>query len=61
MHTETDAKIVAAIREGATKFHNIGYAVKVWDRKLDRRLQALRRKGLIAYAKGHWHVVEPQA
>lgn len=71
-YDKLDAAIIKAIRRGACSFnrivnnrdasleaHLIGEqtGAPTW-RIVDRRLQAMRKKGRIAYAKGAWSVVE---
>lgn len=68
-YIELDARIVAAIGDGAETFSQIFQRTKVlalpltkadrWgkrnsDRLVDRRLQVLRKAGLIAYMQGKW-------
>lgn len=72
-YSELDAAILKAITEGHRKFSVLRTAVESlaaphakksrspyvtppW-RIVDRRLQALRKSGRIAYTKGEWHVV----
>lgn len=64
-----DEAIVAAIRGGDSCFTAISLRMSVCiaarnaspdgyeDRTIDGRLQALRKRGVIAYAKGKWEVV----
>lgn len=66
-----DQALLRAIAAGDTQFHALSMAVSAiaeplakpdrWgvrstDRLVDRRLQALRRRGAIAYGAGHWRV-----
>lgn len=60
-----DAAILASIRAGRPTFRMMcaneqlaalckGLQSKEWDRVIDRRLQALKRHGRIAYTSGVW-------
>lgn len=66
-YTAIDAAILASIRAGRPTFRMMcaneqlaalckGVQAKDWDRVIDRRLQALKRHGRIAYASGIWVV-----
>lgn len=68
-YTELDAAIVLAINGGATTFTGLlracGSHIEEIDekgrshtneRRLDARLQALRKAGRIKFAKGHWSI-----
>ncbi|AVY67205.1 hypothetical protein [Xanthomonas translucens] len=68
-YAELDAAIVLAINGGATKFSGLLHAcnshIEVIDsrgrahtdeRRLDARLQALRKAGRITFRKGHWSI-----
>ena len=54
--TELDAAIIARIRGGYTRFYEI-WPLNAEMRVVDRRLQALRKKGLIACRGQKWYVV----
>ena len=71
-YDKLDAEIIKAIRRGTNTFtcisisgavaneaHRLGELTGAagW-RIVDRRLQAMRKKGRIVYAKGAWSVVE---
>lgn len=64
-YDDLDGAILAAIDSGKRKFYIINAAVEKlsaphakdgeYFRVVDRRLQALRKSGLIRYAGGEWH------
>lgn len=52
-----EADILAAIRDGNHKFYSIMQAVVLPSRVVDRRLQAMRKRGLITFnSKTGWTV-----
>jgi len=54
-----DAQIIAAIKEGMTQFYRICNAcdMRYDERAVDRRLQSLRKRGLISFdSKAGWSV-----
>ena len=53
---QLDADILKAMGEGERHFHRINASVGGIHtfRKVDRRLQALRKRGLIAFNKKEW-------
>ena len=60
-YASLDAAIVKAIRDGADTFMvlvvRLGTMVGHW-RLIDRRLQSLRKRGLIVYNNGRWSAVD---
>lgn len=69
-YAELDALILAHIRNGRDTFGSLtrgetgamaykaGYPSGV-DRTIDRRLQSLRKRGLIRFGGGRWHLARP--
>ena len=57
-NNEIDEAILAALKDGVNKFYllhaRIGDHVEY--RRIDRRLQALRKQGKIAFDKGCWRM-----
>ena len=51
-----DELILKRIAEGHTTFSRIWLGSGLQYRVVDRRLQSLRKRGLIRFAKGHWHL-----
>ena len=70
-YEELDALIVESIRNGRDTFGQLcggktgALATQFsWmdaDRVIDRRLQALRKRGLIRFSGGRWHSAEVQS
>jgi predicted transcriptional regulator len=58
VHVTADAEILEAIREGETRASVIVARTGRDYRLIDRRLQSLRRRGLIEYADGGWRITE---
>jgi hypothetical protein len=69
-YASLDAEIVKAIRDGRRTFSEIRYSdvykaaeavtkpgAEPW-RTIDRRLQSLRKRGIIKYNNGRWSAVE---
>ena len=61
MHEEIDKKIIEAVKSGKTQFHRLSEFLAVPGsngfRLVDRRLQALRKKGVLKYdRKSGWSV-----
>lgn len=61
MHEELDKKIIEAVKAGKTQFHRLSEFLAVPGRNgfrvVDRRLQALRKKGALKYdRKSGWSV-----
>lgn len=58
MNEEIDAKIVDAVKEGKNQFCQLNAVFGFSNfRKLDRRLQALRKRGVLKYdRKAGWQV-----
>jgi hypothetical protein len=59
-----DAEIISCIRSGRRTFSEMGTAKATAEpmgegwRIVDRRLQSLRKRGLIEYVSGSWREVE---
>ena len=54
---DLDARVLAAIREGARTLSAIWTATGIRERAADRVLQRLRRHGAIVYERREWHAV----
>lgn len=65
-YDDYDVKLIQLITDGTDTFGPLTIALADDNKRLDsdidpfrvtdRRLQALRRKGVISYDKGRWHV-----
>lgn len=71
-YADLDSAIVAAIKRGKTKFYIISAVVEPLAlphskgphdafRAVDRRLQALSKRGLIQYWRGNWRIRDEQS
>ena len=67
-YTALDQDILKSIQKGNTRFRAIADGIpannplRVYDRTIDARLQALRRKNKISYtSKGGWTAVKESA
>ena len=65
-YDQLDGAILARIASGVTTYYEIcrrvehlskPHAIRYWDRVVDRRLQCLRKHGLIRYVDKHWTLV----
>lgn len=57
-YTEADALILQRIAAGVTTFSSLWSGSGMQYRAVDRRLQSLRKRGLIRFHKGHWHLTD---
>ena len=56
-----DKQIIAAVKRGNTRFSKLYLTVFATSETLERRLQALRKRGVLSYTKKTgWRVAKPK-